>query len=624
MYSTFLSSRRACFILMLLTCFISNVYSQTIKLDPGKKKYFIEWDGKPFTKPLYDTIIINTTMDRSAIVKAKDGYGLIFLGGKKPVTLLENNFRNIIHLNADEFLVKKNEKYAIYRCLDNIKWDESSPDRASKNPVFNSAEEYDYGKGMNLHVRIYKRYGDDWENWHYGTVWKDGLAYIIDYNSASHLKSKQGLLCDNIELINIDRSPFFKIYKNGKYGIANVYGFADIECKYDSIKIIRTMVPVTGYKDLRVANDYIVLHAENKIYLTIVAEGSSFVSENFLIDSYFAEGNTFYFTENGEAKRMEEGKKISNVYALMYTDKFGSRLVMKNGKYGILKGEKEILPAEYESYPKSYENMSDIVYFFKTGKKYTLFSSSQKKIIHQKEEITDVTQTGVGLYVKRGNGKWYILVNNAFSYFNRPEIGYDSIYEFRYPTRGILAYTEGKIHHYDVSGTYNEITLPNGFSNIEYIPETKGFIYKINGKYGYTDKSHTFPAIIEHLYIGIDNKLKKTIFSTTLEGKEYLFYPDAFEKNDIIKSYVDCNSCQGKGYNIGKESVTEFHKGQTMVRKERAFLWRDGEWFKITTEVIPDHYETKEQTKVNDCNSCSGSGKTAFTIKAVNGKLIVQ
>lgn len=612
------------FILLSLSFFHSP--AQGIKYDVAKKKYFLESDSKAHTKAIYDTIIYDKMMEFAYVTKTQSGYGLLSVWGDKIVPLLSNEYEEIICTYYRNFAVKKNGKYAKYIATDNIDLDEKDkPYLLSKTPIFKSEFVYDKVKYLHWWDRIYFDTESKWETFTYAAFWQNGEASISDFINYRHSIAGQGIKCDELELINIDTKVFFKCRLAGKFGIADSQYGIQIPIEYDSITHVRTMLDVSGRKNVKITNDFLILHKGGKMNLANFTRGSYFVNYNFPIDAYNVADNTLFFTEKGKPMKMVEGKKVSSEYELLYSDKYEMSLIQKNKLYGIMHQNRVILEPIYDDYERlSYCGGDTDIYLFKKDGYYSVFSAGDKKLRHTTEQITDYNCNDLGVYVKRGDGKWYVLAHDKFSYFGRPVIGYDSIVELDHPSYGILAYTNGKIHHYYTIVDYDEVKIPSGAEHIVHISETKGFFYQIGNKYGYTSASFTFDPILTNLNIGTDKKKGSTIFSTTIEGKEYLFYPEDIGADNTIKSFVDCDVCDGRGYNFEYSQETRTIKGHTSVSSRRVFLWRDGETIETTTTITPDREESFTSTDYVDCDTCSGTGNKPVRLRNLNGILQVD
>ncbi len=607
---------------------VLNVNGQTVKLDPGNKKYYLEAEGSNITKSIYDTLIKPYDSWHTVITKTRDGYGLLFVGGKKPIELLPNEYEHIQHMYFQAYFVKKNGKYALYEAMDNLDMDDNDkPFFLSKTPIFGTDFLYDKTKFITLKARLYNTYGDEWKTWYYGAVWQGDRVALNDYSRKDFKPGNPAFSCDDLELINIDTKPFFKIRTGNLYGIVDEAYNVKLPVEYDSITHLRTMIKLSGYKDRKISNDFLILHKTGKMYLASVTPGSSLINQNFEIEAYHIEDETLFFTEKGKSMKMEEGQKIAADFEIAYADKYDVRIIKKNDRYGLRVGERIVLEPVYADYNLATScGIDEYVYFFRKerGDHYTIFSARDKKFILKTEKISDMTCNSNRLYVKREDAKWYSLVGENFSYPGKPVIGYDSLGTVLFPSRDILGYRNGKIYQITNVGDYKEVWLPAGVKNVTHVPETNGFVYKVNGKFGYNDQTTTFPPSLDNLNMGYDKKKGVNFFSTFVDGQEYLFYAEDFGKDQSIRSFVDCQVCYGYGFQLGSESKTTVVEGQTTTRSERVFLWRDGEYERTTTTVEPDREVTTTTTIHKPCPACSGTGKKGVRLRSSAGQMVVD
>lgn len=617
---------------LLCLCLLSQVVfqasGQTAKLDPGNKKYFLEVGGVSFTKSIYDTIIIPSDSWSTVITKTEEGYGLLYAGNKKVMALLPNEFEYIQHYYFEGYFVQKNGKYAQYQAMDNLDMDDN--DKAffiTKTPVFRTAFLYDKVKVVSQRVRLYHEYGDEWKTWNYGVVWQGDRTSMFNFNMRSSGISSKSFACNDVVLFNIDTKPFFKIQAGNKFGIVDEEYNVQLPAVYDSITYRRIIFNVPHYKDKKITNDYLILHQAGKMYLANFTRGTNYLNHNFLIESYHVDGETMYFTENGKSMKLVEGQKIAADFEVVLSDKYEHKLIKKDKRYGLMAGDKILLEPVYVDYEwESWCDGEADVYFFRKeqGDPYVVYSGRYKEFMLKTEKISAVDCTSDGLYLKRADGKWYSLIVDKFHYLGKPEVGYDSLGSLMYPSEGILGYRNGKTYHISGAGDYAEVSIPHGAKYVTHIPETDGFVYKINEKFGYNNQTITFAPVLDNLNMGYDKKAGSTLFSTNVEGKEYLFYPADFDQDQSIRSFVDCQECFGFGFFLRSETETRTIKGSTTTRSERVFLWRDGEYVKTTTTVEPDREVTTSNTVHEPCPACSGTGKKRIRLRSLAGQVQVD
>lgn len=615
-------------ILLLAVCLYPfELHSQEIKFHQDKKRYFIEEHGKSLTKPIYDDILHDEFMEVCYVTRLANGFGLIGVRGGKALELLPTEYEDIRSIDYFKFIVRRNGKYALYEVRDNMDWDDDyKPFLKSKTPVFESDFIYDKGQHISLKSRLFEENNNEWKTWNYVALWQNQEAYVTDCAVWREPEHQQKLKCDEVSLTNSHAVVMLKFKLNGKFGMADQNSLVQVAAEYDSITQFRLLQNISDYSKDKMAYDYFVLYKSGKMFLTYFGRSTGYLIHSFQIDNYRIENNELFFTEKGKPMKMAEGKKIAADFELIRTDKFENKIIKKDGLYGLMFGDRMVLEPIYSDYeaPGYCSGIDYDQYFFKKDGFYNVISGKYRKFENVGEKIISVKCTDAGLFVQRDDRKWYSIYAWDFNNFGKAVIGYDSLVSMKYPSRGLLAYTGGKIHFHGSGSDYMEVNLPQGASEFMFIPETDGFIYKINGKFGYSNASTKFDAVLSNLKIGEDRKKRSTLFSTEVDGKEYLFYPEDFGTDNTIKTFVDCDVCGGNGYKLKTETSTEIIKGKTTVSSQRTFLWRDGQTIQTTTTVEPDQEVTTSETVHVDCNACSATGKTVVWIRNVKGTLVVR
>lgn len=206
------------------------------------------------------------------------------------------------------------------------------------------------------------------------------------------------------------------VKKDGKYGIINIKGATIVKEQYDGIEADKYYEENIGYKK----DGYITKETTEEGYRYGYINNSG----KKLIDNKYNElyriteisSNDIYTicAENGKYGLMKNGKKvIPNEYqALVYNESNNTVTALKGKKYGVISIEgKEIVPFEY----KQIDVSGDYIYATTIDENEKVFDSNGNEAnIEPETAIVNVENTNYKIYIQTENSKtnYKILKDN--------------------------------------------------------------------------------------------------------------------------------------------------------------------------------------------------------------------
>ena len=378
--------------------------------------------------------------------------------------------------------------------------------------------------------------------------------------------SKYGLI--NFEGKKVTNAIYDEIeglpYKEGellvkqtdKYGVINIKGNNLVDIKYDKIDVDGYYASDNGYKYA----GYIVSNKTDEGY------------------------RSGYINVNGDIILKVEHNQISRITQI--DDKENAYLIeSKNGQFGLMKNDKEILKNEYQSI--SYDESNKLLVIGKS-KKYGVASLEGKIIVPTEYNQIDIT--GVYLYAKNNQGTVIYNTNGTEANIDT-NIAILNTSNEKYKIR--INNENGT--KYGVIGKDGKQIIEEKYNYIEYLYENYFIVSNENSKLGIIDDKDTIKVEIEN------DSLQKV------------------QNTDIIQA-VRANDKITKLFSRNMEKICEMGNAKVETK---------GDYISVSNENEKNFYNKEgkkvEKTEVYSSNTLFSEikeGKWGFTDK--NGNMIVE
>lgn len=426
---------------------------------------------------------------------------------------------------------------------------------------------------------------------------KDGKYGIIDLDG----KKITNAIYEEIDTLQFKEGELL-VKKDGKYGVINIKGATLVKTQYDKIEV-------------------------DKFY----EEGNSYKKAGYIVSKTTEEGYRYGYV-NLEGKEIIE-TKYNDLYRITEIDSDDIYIICaENGKYGLLKNDKQIIDNEYQSL--AYNESNNTVTALK-GKKYGVISTTGKIIIPFEYKQIDITgeyiyatTTDENVKIFDSNGKETNMSENM------AVINVDNT-DYKIYIDTIDGKTKYSIYKNEEKITNNEYTY------IQYLSDNYFIACNINGKLGIIDDTEKTKIEFNYNSIqqientnmvqAVNNSTKMTeIYSkemtkicelenATIENnKEYLrIYNDSEtkyvskEEREITNLEVFTNNKifaakQGDKWGFvdasGKKIVDYKYEKVTEVNKYGfAGIKQDGKWGVINSEgkiVVEPKYELNDNEPI--------------------------
>lgn len=316
---------------------------------------------------------------------------------------------------------------------------------------------------------------------------ENGKYGIIDFSGKKITKP----IYDNIESLEY-REGSLLVEQNGKFGVININGKQIVKVEYDKIES-------DAYYTTE--NDYM---EAGFIVQTKTDDGYRYGYIN-------KEGKEILNTEYNEINRIVDIKDSENVYLL----------ASKNGKYGILKNNKEIVQNIYEEI--EYNKTNNLLIVQKNSKQGVL-TLDGKEILHT--DFDYILCTGNKITAKKGEN---VEIYNAKG--EKQSIKYDNSIETSNSNYTITIDAEDK---FGIVNKEGQTLIKNKYEYIEYAFETY-FIVTENGKVGVIDINKG--EVIEFKYDIIQKVKDKDVLQAIISSTNTIeMYNNRMEKQVSIKN----------------------------------------------------------------------------------------
>lgn len=369
---------------------------------------------------------------------------------------------------------------------------------------------------------------------------KDGLYGLIsftgkiitkpEYNSIENLRPTEGK---------------FLVTKDGKYGCIDLNGNVLVETKYDKIE----------------SDEYYTEEEEYK--------RSGFIVSNRQVNGY----KSGYLDFEGKSILEEKYNQITRI-----PQKELYLIVSENGRYGLYKGNKQILKSEYQDI--SYEEKDEILIVEK-NKKYGVASIDGNIIIDTNYD--KIEARGMYLYLETGDNKYVYDVNGK-----QVDVDYNRyIYETGNKKYRITTFLDNDVIYYGVIDNTGKTVIDEKYKYIEYIFGNYFIVTDENEKLGIIDDSGK--TILEMKYKSLQKLKGKNIIQGVVEESGITeIYSGNMEK--VFEA-------EQPNIQIQEEYIIISHNGETI------YLDTDGNKIQDSTKlkqtILPEkigEYTRKQET----------------------------
>lgn len=371
------------------------------------------------------------------VVKEDNKYGVIDTQGNK-----------IIETNYEDVKIPNPEK-AIFICYEN-----------KKTKVLNEKGEEIFSEYKDIEPLRLKNVSSDLmyeksilkysENGKYG---------IIDFNGKRITKP----VYEDIDTLQFKEGELL-VKQEGKYGIINIKGTTLVKTAYDKIETDKFYEQEKGYKNA----GYIVSQTTNEGYR--------------------------YGYVNLQGKEIIE-TKYNDLYRITDIESNDIYIICaQNGKYGLLKNDKQIIDNEYQSLVYNETNNSIIAL---KGKKYGVISITGKTIIPFEYKQIDIT--GKNIYCTTNESNVKVFDSNG------QEVNIDrnlSILDIKNTNYKMYIQTSNNKTTYDIYVNEQKITNKE-YTYIQYLHDNYFIVCNAEGKLGIIDDKENIELALNYNSIQI-------------------------------------------------------------------------------------------------------------------------
>lgn len=394
----------------------------------------------------------------------------------------------------------------------------------------------------------------------------------------------------------IDSLPYKEgeliVKENNKLGIINIKGKLIVDIKYDQINVDGYYTEANSYKDA----GYIV---SNK-----TEEGYRYGYVNY-------KGKEILNPEYNELSRIHEIDDKENVYLIC----------AKNGQYGVIKNEKNIIQNEYQSI--RYDSTNEVLIVEKS-RKYGVSDLQGKLIIPV--EYSQIDITGIYLYAQNNQG---IAVYNK----NGTQVSIDintAILNTSNDKYRIRINTKDGSTKYGVINKEGKQLIEEKYNYIEYLFDDYFIVSMESGKLGVVDKNDNVKIELENDSI---QKVQGTsLLQVSQNSSDTLIVYDKYMnaicemKNGILETvdnYIKVyNEEEAKYFNTdGKEiDNKQAYPNNALFSKKKGDKWGFVDKNNITTV----EYKYDKVTELNEYGFAAVKKDGKWGVINKEGKEIVQ
>lgn len=489
-----------------------------------------------------------------------------------------------------------------------------------------------------------------------------------------------GIITNNnlkYEIEEVSEYNYFKLYKDGKYGVIDKFGTIIVNPEYEIVYIPNPSksVFVCYYDYNEESGDYKtkILNEKSNLIFSEFNNVEAFIFKDTNMSKIPFEKSVLKYRQNGKYGLIDfDGNKITeNIYDSIENLEYkeGTFVVEKEGKYGVinLKGNTlvniEFNKIEADGYfdeeTKSYKAGFIVAKKIDEGYKYGYINSDGKQVLkNEYSEVYRVTDIDnkKGIYlIAYKNGKAGLLENQRkILDFEYDDIEYNKVSDLfavkKSLKQGVFDKTGKKIidiEYETILFSESSINANNGETitifdlngndknDNEYtnIYKTGNENYDItinkNGKYGVKDKNGN--VIIKNNYQYIEYAYSK-YFIVTNEGKIGILNDEGKSEvdfiYDIIQKIDNTNVMQAINFSENTIDIYDINAKKT-VSVKNAYIYMEKDYIKILSDTERKYIDNngkeisnKEIYLQNDLFASLKDGKWGFT--NVDGKVIVD
>lgn len=355
---------------------------------------------------------------------------------------------------------------------------------------------------------------------------KDGLYGLIDFNGKKLTKN----IYNSIENLQSVEGKMI-VSKEGKYGVINIKGTTLVETNYDSIK-------TDGYYN----------------------EKEDYIHSGFVVSKTTEDGYKYGYIDY-KGKEILEAKYNEIVRVRDLEDIY--LIVSENGKYGLYKGNKEVIEHEYQSI--IYDESGLLL--LQKNKNYGM--ADLKGDIKIPVHYTDIETKGI--YIYASNQKENTVYDNQG---NKLDVNFNkSIYETENEQYRITTIVNNNITYYGIENKDGTTLVKEGYSYIEYAFKNYFVARDENGNLGVINANGK--PVIDFKYDSLQKIKGKNMIQILNEenDKTYIYSPEL----EVI--------CKMKNANIDiQDNFIKIYND-----KEEKYFDNDGKEISENSEIVKNN-----------------------------------
>lgn len=404
--------------------------------------------------------ILKTNPEEEYLSTAK--YYSSYQNGKWGV--INNNGETVIDTTYDEMIVIPNNKQAIFVCT----YDVNDATGEYKTKVINEKNE-EILKGYDK-IEAIDNYDSKQNIWFEDNLLKaekNGKYGLIDFKGNEILNCEY----DNIYSLKSVVENII-VEKDGKVGLVNSKGQTIINTEYKEIKTLKE-----GYK-----NEYLVQN-DSGLFGIINTAGTKVLDVKYENIKYINSSETYAVKENGTWQLINtKGEVLQTSDGEEYVYAKGENVIVsKDGKYGVEKQTGEsIITNEYDELKYTFS----IYYIAKKDGKYGIININNETI--KEFEYTNMYFVEEGNFIVMDVNETETVILDE----NLSQKVTGIISEINTEKGYIKVYTGNEYKYYNFKFEEKK--------NTEILSQNTLFLSKKDGKYGYTDKAGNL--VVDYIY----------------------------------------------------------------------------------------------------------------------------
>lgn len=415
---------------------------------------------------------------------------------------------------------------------------------------------------------------------------KDGKYGIIDLDG----KKVTNAIYEEIDTLQFKEGELL-VKKDGKYGVINIKGATLVKAQYDKIEV-------------------------DKYY----EEGNAYKKAGYIVSQTTEEGYRYGYV-NLEGKEIIE-TKYNDLYRIMEIDSDDVYIICaENGKYGLLKNDKQIIDNGYQSL--AYNESNNIITALK-GKKYGILSITGETIVPFEYKQIDIT--GDYIYARTTDENVKIFDSNGNETNISKNLAIINVDNTEY--KMYIDTTEGKTT-YSIYKNEEKITK-NEYTYIQYLYDNYFIACNTNGKLGIIDNTENTKVEFNYNSIqqientnmvqAVNNSTKMTeIYSKEMKKIAELQNATIESNKEYIKMY---NNDETKYISNEQKEITnvEVFTNNKIFAKKQGDKWGFAD---ASGNMIID-YKYDKVTEVNKYGFAGIKQDGKWGIINNEGKIIVE